>query len=148
MEIKWKILNRHISHAQMNCCHPYDFWEPMDCSPPDSSVHGILQTRTLEWIIIPFFRGSSQLRDWTRVSCIAGRFITIWATWRISWTEDPGRLQSMRLQRVRHDWATNTFTFSLLLMILGPHGVSWAPVGSLLSHQCGTGENIQTVEIS
>ena len=44
----------------MDCCRPYDLWEPMDCSPPDSSVHGILQTRTLEWITIPFFRGSSQ----------------------------------------------------------------------------------------
>ena len=32
--------------------------------------------------------------------------------WEIPWTEDPGRLQSMGLQRVRHDWATNTYTFS------------------------------------
>ena len=52
----------------------------MDCSPPGSSVHGILQGRTLEWIAIPFSRGSSQLRDQTRVSYIAGRFFTIWAT--------------------------------------------------------------------
>ena len=43
------------------------------CSPPGYSVHGILQTRILEWVAIPFSRGSSQPRDWTHVSCIAGR---------------------------------------------------------------------------
>ena len=52
---------------------------PMDCSPPGSSVHGILQARILEWIAIPFSR-SSWPRDPTWVSCIAGRFFTIWAT--------------------------------------------------------------------
>ena len=52
----------------------------MDCSPPGSSVHEILQTRILEWVAIPFSRGSSQPRDWTLVSCIAGRFFIIWAT--------------------------------------------------------------------
>ena len=53
--------------------------DPMDCSPPDFSVHGILQARILEWVAIPFSRGSSQPRDRTRVSCIAGRFSIIWA---------------------------------------------------------------------
>ena len=55
--------------------------DPMDCSPPDSSVPGILQARTLEWVAIPFCRGSSWPRDQTWVSCMAGRFFTIWATW-------------------------------------------------------------------
>ena len=55
-------------------------FEPMNCSLPGSSVHGILQARTLEWIAIPFFRGSSPPRDRTQVSCIAGRFFTVWAT--------------------------------------------------------------------
>ena len=50
----------------------------MDCSPSGSSVHGILQARTLEWVAIPFSRGSSQPRDWNWLSCIAGRFFTIW----------------------------------------------------------------------
>ena len=54
----------------------------IDCSPPGSTVHGILQVRILEWITMPFFRGSSQPRDWTWVSCIAGRFFTIWASWK------------------------------------------------------------------
>ena len=53
----------------------------MDCSPPGSSVHGILQARILEWVTIPFSRDSSQPRDQTHVSCIAGRFFTVWATW-------------------------------------------------------------------
>ena len=44
--------------------------DPMDCSPPGSSVHGISQTRMLEWVVISFFRGSSQVRDQTHVSCI------------------------------------------------------------------------------
>ena len=55
-------------------------FDPMDCSPPGSSVHGILQARILEWVAIPFSRGSSWLRDRTCVSCIAGRFFTICAT--------------------------------------------------------------------
>ena len=52
------------------------------CNPMDYiiSVHGILQARILEWIVIPFSRVSSWLRDWTWVSLIAGRFFTIWAT--------------------------------------------------------------------
>ena len=52
----------------------------MDCSPPCSSVHGISQVRILEWVPIPFSRGSSQPRDWTQISCTAGQFFTIWAT--------------------------------------------------------------------
>ena len=53
---------------------------PMDYSLPDSSVHGILQARILEWVALPSSRRSSQPREWTQVSCIAGGFFTIWAT--------------------------------------------------------------------
>jgi len=53
---------------------------PMDCSPPDSSVHGILQARLLECIAIPFSRRSFWPRDGTHVSCTAGRFFIILAT--------------------------------------------------------------------
>ena len=53
-------------------------WDPMDWSPPGSSIHGILQARILKWVAIPFSRGSSQPRDWTQVSCIVGRFFSIW----------------------------------------------------------------------
>ena len=53
---------------------------PMDYSLPGSSVHGIFQAIVLEWVAISFSRGSSQPRDWTQVSRIAGRRFTIWAT--------------------------------------------------------------------
>ena len=54
--------------------------DPIDCGLQGFSVRGILQARMLEWVAIPFSRGSSWLRNWTWVSCIAGRFITVWAT--------------------------------------------------------------------
>ena len=57
---------------------------PMDCSPPGSPVHGILQARILEWVAISISRGSSWPRDWAQVCCIADRFFTIWTT-----REDP-----------------------------------------------------------
>ena len=56
------------------------FCDPMDCSPPGSSVHGILQTRILEWVASPFSRESSRPRDRTWASRIAGRFFTVWVT--------------------------------------------------------------------
>ena len=62
--------NRHvcISHSVVA-----DSLQPLDCSPPGSSVHGILQARILEWVTIFFSRGSSGPRDQTQVSCIPGR---------------------------------------------------------------------------
>ena len=69
--LKWKYL---VSQSCLTLC------DPMGYSPPGSSVHGILWTRILEWVAISFSRGSSWLRDWNCVSCIAGRFFTIWAT--------------------------------------------------------------------
>ena len=50
--------------------------DPMDCSPPGSSVRGLLQARRLQWVTSPFLRRYSQ----PRASCISGRFFTIWAT--------------------------------------------------------------------
>ena len=57
-----------------------DFCDPMDCRPPGSSVHGILQARIMQWEAIPFSRGSSWPRDWSWVSHTTGRFFTIWAS--------------------------------------------------------------------
>ena len=54
--------------------------DPMDCSLSGSSVRGILQARMPEWVTIPFSRGSFWPKDQTQVSCIAGRFLTVWAT--------------------------------------------------------------------
>ena len=70
--------------------------DTLDCSPPGSSVHGILQSRILEWVAMPWSRVSSQPRDWTCISCIsciAGGFFTAAPkyTWGNSWqTGFPG----------------------------------------------------------
>ena len=58
--------------------------DPMYCSLPDSSVHGILQARIREWVATPYSRGPSQFCDQSQVSHIAGGFFTIWAT-REAW---------------------------------------------------------------
>ena len=50
------------------------------CDPMNYTVRGILQARILEWVAFPFSRGSSQPRDRTQVSCIAGELFTSWAT--------------------------------------------------------------------
>ena len=55
--------------------------DPMDCSSPGSSVHGILQARILEWVAISSSRGSSRLRDQIHISCIGRRVLYHWATW-------------------------------------------------------------------
>ena len=54
--------------------------DPMDCSLPGSSLHGILQARVLEWVDISFSRGSSWSKDQTQVSHIPGRRFNLWAT--------------------------------------------------------------------
>ena len=54
--------------------------DPMDCSLPGSSVHGIFQAIVLEWIAVSFSKGSSQPRDQTLVSRIVDRRFAIWAT--------------------------------------------------------------------
>ena len=61
-----------LSHVQL-CA---TLWTSL----PGTSVHGILQARILEGVAMPFSRGSSQPRDWTQVSHIAGRLLTVWAT--------------------------------------------------------------------
>ena len=58
-----------------------DSCNPMNCSLPGSSDHGILKARKLEWVAISFSRGTSQPRNWTQDSHVAGRCITNWATW-------------------------------------------------------------------
>ena len=70
------------SDKSLLTCHFSHVWlcSPMDCSPPGSSVHGILQARLLEWVAISFSRGSSQPRDRTWVARIVCRFFTSWAT--------------------------------------------------------------------
>ena len=56
-------------------------FDPMDCSPPGFSVHGILQAIILECVAIPFSRGSSLSKDWTPVFCTGRWILYLWATW-------------------------------------------------------------------
>ena len=65
-----------VAHLCLTLC------DPMNCSPPGSSVHGILQAKILEWVASPFSKGWSRPRDRTRVSCITEGFFT---------TEPPGK---------------------------------------------------------
>ena len=67
--------------------------DPTDCKPPGSPVDGTFQARILEWIAIAFSRAYSWPRDQTQVSCIAGKFFTVWATMeaplRVDWVFHP-----------------------------------------------------------
>ena len=60
--------------------------DPIDSSPPVSFVHETLQARVLDWVAVPFSRGSSQPSNQTQVSHIAGRFLIVWAT-REAWKD-------------------------------------------------------------
>ena len=75
-------------------------WDPMDYNPLGSSVHGISQARILEWIAIPFSRGSSQPRDWTWVSYIAGGFFIVWGTREIQGTNTWANYKKARRARM------------------------------------------------
>ena len=77
---------------------------PMDCSPPGSSVHGILQATILEWVTMPLSRGSSQPRDQT---LIAGSFFTVLATSTVlyKWLNHLAKSQPQL-----RDWTETSFT--------------------------------------
>ena len=76
--VKVKVL---VAKSRLTLCNP------RTGSPPGSSVHEILRARILEWAAIPFSRGSSQHKNQTRVSCIAGRVFTAWATREAPWVQ-------------------------------------------------------------
>ena len=78
----WKLLQSCDCHSVCVLVTPLcpTLCDPIDCSLPGPSVHGILQARILEWLLCPSPGESPQPRDWTWVSCITGRFFIIWAT--------------------------------------------------------------------
>ena len=81
---EWNVSRRLPAQHQQSLCSVSQLcltlWNPIDCSPLDSSIHGIFLARILEWIVISSSRASSRPRDWTYVSCISritgGSFIT------------------------------------------------------------------------
>ena len=71
--VNYVIGSESVSHSVVSDC------DPVDCSSTGFPVHGILQARILEWVAIPYSRGSSWPRDRTWFTYISGRFFTIWA---------------------------------------------------------------------
>ena len=106
---EWPILIHSLAQARPTLC------DPMDCSPPGSSVHGILQARTLEWVAISFSRASSRPRNQTQASCIARGFFPIWATRETLSREDAFQiLQDMAVFRNRSSpWKPTGAFFTL-----------------------------------
>ena len=66
-----------VLHNVLCCVQSVQLCDPMDCGPPGSSVHGILQARILETVAMPHSRGSSRPRNQIQVSCVAGRYFTL-----------------------------------------------------------------------
>ena len=112
------------------CCYFLQSWaalcNPMDCSPPGSSVHGILQVRILEWVAMPSSRRSSQPRDRTQmshVSCIGSRFFTTSSIWKAQ-------------------FSSVHFSRSVVSNSLWPHGLQYArppcpsPTPGVYSNSC------------
>ena len=77
---------------------------PSICNPMDYSAYGILQARILEWVAVPFLKGSSQPRDWNQVSHIAGRCFTILVPREALWHREPCSVFCNDLNEKRRIW--------------------------------------------
>ena len=111
--------------------------DPLDYSPPGSSVHGIVQARVLEWVAISSSRGSSRIGDLTCVSCLAGVFFT---------TEPPGKppvLLLLRCQSGVREFekpGSQVVLFTSEFPVWTP-GAGWVwPPGSCMHFMSGIGE--------
>ena len=81
---------------------------------------GILQARILKWVSMPSSRESSRSRDWTQVSCIAGRFFTIWAT------REAHDKPSQYIKKQRHHCSNNVHIVKAMVFPVGIYGCeSW-----------------------
>ena len=93
-----------VTQLCLTLCHP------VNCRPPGSSIHEILQARILAWVAMPFYKGSSQPRDWIGVSRIAERFFTIWAngeTFNLpsrAWHRAPKSLDFPMMSSITASW--------------------------------------------
>ena len=117
-------------------------YNPIDCSPPGSSVHRVFQARMLEWVAVSYPMDRYRFNSSELASLVAQTVKSLPAmqktqvqslgqedtmekgmathssilAWRIPWTGKPDRLQSMGLRRAGHDWATNTDSESELFL--------------------------------
>ena len=100
--------NHHKTINQLSVClvaqSAPTLFDPMDCGPPGSSVHRILQARILDWVAMPSFR------DRTQVSCIAEGFFTIWATREVQLIcyTSIQNIKSFKKRSHWHLWSLNT----------------------------------------
>ena len=122
---QWNKFQRHSLHTTWKKSENVSSCDPMVCSPPGSSAHGLLQAGILDWVAIPFSRGSLWPRNWIWVSCIAGRFFT---------TEPAGKLPSHQIKTQLLNLAFVlccllptyfTNSFSIRLQHTPPTGKSW-----------------------
>ena len=107
--------------------------DPMDCSLPGSSVHGILQTRILEWVAISFSRGSSQPRDQSQVSCIEGRCFNLWATREALLSETPAAAKSLQSCLILCDPINGSPPGSAIPGILYARTLEWVAISFSMS---------------
>ena len=117
--IKWKIiqkikytnwsLSNNVTYCSESRSVVSDSFKPIDCSLQGSSVHGILQTKTLKWVSVPFSRGSSQQKDWTLISNTAGRFFFL--------SELGGKLQYTKLKRFLSDFVQYYHTYAKMFTV-------------------------------
>ena len=82
--------------------------DPMDCSLPGSSIHGIFQARILEWVAISFFRRFFRPRAWTQVSGTVGRCFTVWTIREVRAWEGMVEIRHAKI----NDWTTHFFSYS------------------------------------
>ena len=111
------------------------------CNPMDYTFHEILQARILEWVAFPFSRGSSQPRDWSQVSCIAGGFFTSWATREAQeyWSGEQRTWLHTRPEKIKSqiqfpiisvkNWSIDLVT---ILILIRQRERCWFPYRSLL----------------
>ena len=99
------LLNRCVRAKSRQSCLP--LCDPMDCGPPGSSVHGILQARILEWVTMPCYRGSSWSGDWTHISCVSciGRWVLY---------------HYLHLGRIPHTFKTSPLVFLVAQLVKNP----------------------------
>ena len=117
------LVHVYVSVAQSCPTH----CDPVDCSPPGSSVHGIFQARKMEWVAISSSRGSSRLRDQTCIVCVGRqRILYCWATWEahrtlVSWFKNQFQAQvACPLTHPFHPCSSREVHSSLWRQLRGP----------------------------
>ena len=101
--------------------------DSMDCSPPGSSVRGILQVRILQWVSISTSKGSSPPRDQTQVSCIVGRFVTVCTTRKALCHRVWPKKKKIELENKRFNKKRNRKTKLSVVLYLGSLSIFFTP---------------------